>query len=70
MASSRPIASSLKAVHDAEAKYFQCMKAGLLAHLHGYAPAVSVEYARKALLSDVRPTFYEVEEATSALPPA
>jgi chemotaxis protein MotA len=65
-----PIASSLKAVHDAEAKYFQCLKAGLLAHLHGYAPAVSVEYARKALLSDVRPTFYEVEEATSALPPA
>jgi chemotaxis protein MotA len=64
-----PIASSLKAVHDAEAKYFQCLKAGLLAHLHGYAPAVSVEYARKALLSDVRPTFYEVEEATSALPP-
>jgi chemotaxis protein MotA len=65
-----PIASSLKAVHDADAKYFQCLKAGLLAHLHGYAPAVSVEYARKALLSDVRPTFYEVEEATSALPPA
>ena len=48
----------------------KCLKAGLLAHLHGYAPAVSVEYARKALLSDVRPTFYEVEEATSALPPA
>ena len=65
-----PIANSLKAVYDAEAKYFQCMRAGLLAHLHGYAPAVSVEYARKALLSDVRPTFYEVEEATSALPPA
>jgi chemotaxis protein MotA len=65
-----PIANSLKAVYDAEAKYFQCMRAGLLAHLHGYAPAVSVEYARKALLSDVRPTFYEVEEATSSLPPA
>jgi len=65
-----PISNSLKSVYDAEAKYFLCMKAGLLAHLHGYAPAVSVEYARKALMSDVRPTFYEVEEATSALPPA
>jgi chemotaxis protein MotA len=65
-----PIASAFKAIVDAESKYFMCMKAGLLAHLHGYAPAVSVEYARKALLSDVRPTFYEVEEATAALPPA
>ncbi|WP_207478981.1 flagellar motor stator protein MotA [Arenibaculum pallidiluteum] len=65
-----PIASAMKAVINAEAKYLQCMKAGLLAHLHGYAPAVSVEYARKALLSEVRPTFYEVEEATAALPPA
>jgi chemotaxis protein MotA len=64
-----PIAASLKAVYDSELKYYQCIKAGLLAHLHGCAPAVSVEYARKAVWSDVRPTFYEVEDATSALPP-
>ena len=37
--------------------------------LRRYAPSVAVEFARKALTSDVRPTFYEVEEATSALPP-
>jgi chemotaxis protein MotA len=43
-------------------------KAGLLAYLNGYAPAICVEFARKALLSDVRPSFYEVEEAVSALP--
>jgi chemotaxis protein MotA len=36
----------------------------------GYAPAICVEFARKALLSDVRPTFYEVEEAVSSLPAA
>jgi chemotaxis protein MotA len=65
-----PLASSLKSMYDAEIKYFQCIKAGLLAHLHGYAPAVSVEFARKALFADVRPDFYEVEEATQALPPA
>jgi chemotaxis protein MotA len=57
-------------MYDAEIKYFQCIKAGLLAHLHGYAPAVSIEFARKALFTDVRPDFYEVEEATQALPPA
>jgi chemotaxis protein MotA len=65
-----PLANSLKSMYDNEIKYFQCIKAGLLAHLHGYAPAVSVEFARKALFADVRPDFYEVEEATQALPPA
>ncbi len=64
-----PIANALKATQDADAKYLQCIKAGLLAHLQGYAPAVSVEFARKALLSNVRPTFYEVEEATANLLP-
>ena len=65
-----PISSILKQIADAELKYLQCMKAGLLAHLHGSAPAISVEYARKALASEVRPSFYEVEEACAALPPA
>ena len=63
-----PTATALKSRFDAEAKYLQCIRAGLLAHMQGYPPAVSVEFARKALLSDVRPTFYEVEEAVSALP--
>jgi chemotaxis protein MotA len=64
-----PIGSCLQARYDAEAKYFQCIKAGLLAYMQGYAPAVATEFARKALLSEVRPTFYEVEEAVAALPP-
>ncbi len=62
-----PISSSLKAILEAEAKYMECLKVGLLAHLQGCAPSVSIEYARKALMSHVRPTFTEVEEATAAL---
>ncbi|MDJ0895615.1 MAG: flagellar motor stator protein MotA [Alphaproteobacteria bacterium] len=65
-----PMAAALGAVREAEHKYFVCMRTGLLAHLQGYAPAVSVEFARKALLSHVRPTFYEVEEAVQNLPQA
>lgn len=65
-----PIASGLKAIYDADGKYFQCIKVALLAHLNGYAPSVSVEFARKALYSHVRPSFYEVEEAVQALPSA
>jgi len=63
-----PMSNSLKAILEAEGKYLHCLKIGLLAHLQGFAPSISIEYARKALLSEVRPTFAEVEEATAALP--
>jgi len=64
-----PMAAKAQAVYDAEIKYLYCIKAALLAHMHGSPPAVSVEFARKALLAHDRPTFYEVEEAVGALPP-
>jgi chemotaxis protein MotA len=63
-----PIANAIQGVDEADAKYYQCMKAGLLAHMQGYPPAVSIEFARKMLWSTDRPSFYEVEEAVSALP--
>ncbi|MEQ9145038.1 MAG: flagellar motor stator protein MotA [Parvibaculaceae bacterium] len=62
-----PMASFLKSTYEAESKYFLSMKAGLLAHTNGYAPAVSIEFARKALMSADRPTFQEVEESTQNL---
>lgn len=63
-----PVAANLKATFDAEFKYFQCIKVGLLAHMNGNAPSVSVEFARKALLTEVRPSFYELEDATQNAP--
>ncbi len=63
-----PVATTLTMAYESESKYYTCMKAGILAYLAGYAPAICIEFARKSLLSDVRPTFYEVEEAVSALP--
>ena len=57
-----PIAKSVEQTFDAESRYLQCAKLGIIAHMQGYAPQVSVEFARKALNSSVRPTFTEVEE--------
>jgi chemotaxis protein MotA len=65
-----PMANAVKARCDAEVKYFLCIKAGILAYMQGYAPAIAIEFARKALNTDVRPTFYEVEEAVEAAPAA
>lgn len=62
-----PMASSLKGKFEEESTYMKCLKIGLLGHLQGYAPSVSIEYARKAIGSDVRPTFTEMEEATAQL---
>jgi chemotaxis protein MotA len=65
-----PIASAVKGRGEAEQRYFLCIKAAILAYMQGYAPSVAVEFARKSLNTDVRPTFYEVEEAVEALPAA
>jgi len=65
-----PIAAAIKARGEAEERYFLCMKAGILAYMQGYAPSVAVEFARKALNTDVRPTFYEVEGAVENMPAA
>jgi chemotaxis protein MotA len=63
-----PIASALKGRSNTDTKYFVCMKAALLAYMQGYAPAVSVEFARKILFAHERPTFYDVEDAVAELP--
>ncbi|MBM3570621.1 MAG: flagellar motor stator protein MotA [Alphaproteobacteria bacterium] len=63
-----PFAGALRAVGDAETKYYSCIKAGILAYLQGYAPQVCVEFARKTLFSHERPTFAEVEEAIQEAP--
>jgi len=65
-----PLASAIKLTQEANSKYLICLKAGILAHVAGNAPAVSVEFARKTLMSTVRPTFAELEEATENAPAA
>jgi chemotaxis protein MotA len=63
-----PFAASLKSTYESESKYFLSLKVGLLAHISGQVPVMAVEFARKALLSEDRPTFAEIDEATSNLP--
>jgi len=64
-----PMASALGNIIEADSRYYQCIKAGILAHVAGHPPAISVEFARKVLSSDVRPTFYELEQAFEDMPP-
>ena len=63
-----PMAQALRNIFEAEAKYFLSMKIGLLAHVSGQAPVMAIEFARKSLMSEDRPTFAEVDAATANLP--
>jgi len=60
-----PFGKIIGAVYDADTEYLNCIKAALLAHMQGYAPQVSIEFARKILSPSVRPTFAEVEDAVT-----
>jgi chemotaxis protein MotA len=62
-----PLATRLKGVVDEEAKYLEVIRAVLIAHLHGNAPAVSVETGRKMAPTEHMPTFQQLEEATQAV---
>jgi chemotaxis protein MotA len=62
-----PMAQALKNIFEVESKYYLSIKTGLLAHIAGYAPVMAVEFARKSLMSEVRPTFNEVDQSTADL---
>ena len=63
-----PVANSVEQTFGADSSYLGCIKTGIIAHMQGYAPQVSIEFARKTLNSNVRPTFSEVEEMVQNLP--
>jgi len=58
-----PLAANLEKMIDAESQYYQMLRAGLMAFAKGMAPMISVEFARRAIPHDMRPTF-QVMEAT------
>ncbi len=62
-----PMGQSLGKYYAEKGFYMECIKIGLLAHVQGNAPAVSVEFARKVIPADVMPSFKEMEEAMEAL---
>lgn len=65
-----PLATALQHRADEESKAFEVVKMALVASLRGYPPKVSVEFARKLLFSQVRPTFADLEDELKAKPRA
>jgi chemotaxis protein MotA len=57
-----PLGSLLTQKAEESGKMLQTIKVTLLANLNGYAPAMAVEFGRKALYSSERPGFAELEQ--------
>jgi chemotaxis protein MotA len=58
-----PLASNMSKISDAEGQYYNVLRVGVIAYIKGQAPILSVEFARRAIPHDVRPTFKEMEAA-------
>jgi chemotaxis protein MotA len=65
-----PLAGSIEKNNDAESQYYQMLRAGLMAFAKGMAPMIAVEFARRAVPPEMRPTFHEMEAACKAAPAA
>ena len=58
-----PLANSLRSRNYSDSAYMKCLKQCLLAFSKGTPPSIAVEYGRRIIPSEMRPSFVEVEEA-------
>jgi len=56
-----PIASAMEHRAREEGKAYELVKMAFVANVRGYAPQVAIEFSRKLLFSEVRPTFADLE---------
>jgi chemotaxis protein MotA len=59
----QPMVQKMELLLTEEEKYLECIKTGILAYLHGAAPIIAVEYARRVVFSSERPSALELEQA-------
>ncbi|MDR3640811.1 MAG: flagellar motor stator protein MotA [Humidesulfovibrio sp.] len=57
-----PMAIKLENLAQERDMYFNVIRAGVAAAVSGSSPIMAVEYGRRAIPEDVRPTFFEMEE--------
>ena len=58
-----PLAANMAKGNDAESQYYHCLRTGIIAFVRGAAPMLAVEFARRTIPAELRPTFQEMEGA-------
>jgi chemotaxis protein MotA len=62
-----PLSTGLEHSNEFETHFHQFLKASVVAFAKGFSPLVAVEFARRAIGADVRPSFAEMEKACKSL---
>ncbi|MCP5117888.1 MAG: flagellar motor stator protein MotA [bacterium] len=57
-----PLASNMAKNNAQEGYYLGCLRAGVIAFIKGAPPLMAVEFARRTIPSELRPTFQEMED--------
>jgi chemotaxis protein MotA len=57
-----PLASNMTKLNDAEAQFYHCLRVAVNAFIRGSAPILAIEFARRTIPADLRPTFQEMEQ--------
>ncbi len=58
----QPMATNIDFATEEEGRMFEAIKAGLVAFAKGMKPLIAVEFARRTIFQDYRPTFNEMEQ--------
>jgi chemotaxis protein MotA len=65
-----PLAAHMTKLNDAEAHYYHVLRVALISYIRGSAPILAVEFARRAIPSNIRPSFKETEAACRGRAPS
>jgi chemotaxis protein MotA len=65
-----PLAAHMTKLNDAEAHYYHVLRVALISYIRGSAPILAVEFARRAIPSDNRPSFKDTEAACRGRAPS
>src|SRR6267143_6694107 len=57
-----PLAGSMAKINDAESEYYNFLRVGVISFIKGSAPIMAVEFGRRAIPGNVRPTFQVTEK--------
>lgn len=61
-----PMAANMAKLTEGRLQYYQCIRQGLLSFLNGSSPILAVEFARRSIPLDLRPTFKDFEATCRA----
>jgi chemotaxis protein MotA len=59
-----PLAGMMTKIVDAEGQYYHALRTALIAFSKGSAPVLAVEFARRSIPQECRPSFKDFEKAT------